>query len=830
MPRDLFRTHAETSWIAARAPGCYGASTHRETRYSRRGIARSTMHPTVSLAAARRVSRFPGVRTCRPRDFCRFRTSTSAPRSAGCRPPAAERRRDQRRARARCRLAIERDAHAILVPGDLFDHEGVDADTLAFAVHAFDVAGCPPVFIAPAITTPRPSTSPDWSPRLLAARGWAWPAHVHVFDVAARGRGTRLPGRARCGAAVSPPTWPSPERPLAPDDAEPTAGPLEPGVLDVAVFHGSREGQLPAGAEDDGAVLRRRGAGVAVRLPRGRPLPPRLPLTAADGAAAGVRLAYAGSAVALDAARGRRARRARGADRVRRRRAASSRSSRSSSTTAPRPRPVAVDVTGCASADRSTAAVAEGARRRRRHRRATSSPCACTGRLVARRALRRARARSCRARVLAAPRRARGAPGLRPRGLPRARPATTEERFARALLGQLDAEQDPAARACSRARSTTGSTPSACARSCRPTRSWTREAAAPQGRRLRRAARRVRVRSRAPDAGGRRQRARQVDAARRDRAPRSTGSTTTAAPTGCSRRSSAGARGTAAATASSSSSSATASATSSARLRARHRRGVERARPGGHRRVPRGQGRVPGRPQAARPRRRGVREVRAGAAGRARRGGARRRACRRDSTLHARLENAADTRVGDTNATEALQVLERAAPLQLPRGRVHRHRRSRDPATRAQARHARHRAQDARARSLRHRQAARAAGEALRRGGPRAPSSTRSRPTAARHAPGSSRSSSGATTRAGRSSRRWSASARTSRARRSWPRPTRPSSARCASSRASPRSGVPSSCTAGTRCWRRIGPLRHGSRSSAASMPTRKRMPTRWRY
>jgi DNA repair exonuclease SbcCD ATPase subunit len=34
---------------------------------------------------------------------------------------------------------------------------------------------------------------------------------------------------------------------------------------------------------------------------------------------------------------------------------------------------------------------------------------------------------------------------------------------------------------------------------------------------------------------------------------------------------------------------------------------------------------------------------------------------RRQSTLHARLENAADTRIGDTNATEALQVLRQAA-------------------------------------------------------------------------------------------------------------------------------------------------------------------------
>src|SRR5262245_40598444 len=60
----------------------------------------------------------------------------------------AERRADQRRALERAvREAIERGAHAILIPGDLFDEAGADADTMAFALGAFSVTGCPPVFI-----------------------------------------------------------------------------------------------------------------------------------------------------------------------------------------------------------------------------------------------------------------------------------------------------------------------------------------------------------------------------------------------------------------------------------------------------------------------------------------------------------------------------------------------------------------------------------------------------------------------------------------------------------------------------------------------------------
>src|SRR5512141_340315 len=107
----------------------------------------------------------------------------------------ADRRHDQRRALENAvRQAVERGVDAILLPGDLFDLDYVDADTLGFALHAFDLGGCPPVFIAPGNHDPVSTTSPYWNPALLRARGHAWPAHVHVFD-APEWRARPLPGR-----------------------------------------------------------------------------------------------------------------------------------------------------------------------------------------------------------------------------------------------------------------------------------------------------------------------------------------------------------------------------------------------------------------------------------------------------------------------------------------------------------------------------------------------------------------------------------------------------------------------------------------------------------
>jgi DNA repair exonuclease SbcCD nuclease subunit len=206
-----------------------------------------------------------------------------------------ERRYEQRRALEEAvRLAIERGTHAILLPGDLFDVEAVDADTMSFALHAFRVAGCPPVFVAPGNHDPASPTSHAWNPALLRARGFAWPGHVHVFTEP-EWTALPLPGLegvtvwGRCFASGMP----SAERPLEPGTLRGVAA--DDGVH-VAVFHGSREGFCPprqavtAPFSDDEA-LRSRFAYMAVG---------HYHAASQLRGPEGVRLAYAGSAVALD--------------------------------------------------------------------------------------------------------------------------------------------------------------------------------------------------------------------------------------------------------------------------------------------------------------------------------------------------------------------------------------------------------------------------------------------------------------------------------------------------------------------------------------------------
>lgn len=205
-----------------------------------------------------------------------------------------ERRREQQAAlEAAVGLALSRRADALLVPGDLFDRDGADAESLAFAVHAFANPGCPPVFIAPGNHDPASASSRCWSPRLLAARGWAWPAHVHVFE-SSRWASRRLPGHPiriwgrNFSAGIA-----SLERPLAPEALAEISG---SGELHVAVFHGAREGACPpyqtvtAPFSDDEA-LRTQFTYLAVGHYH---WPSRLE----DGVPTSVRLAYAGSLVA----------------------------------------------------------------------------------------------------------------------------------------------------------------------------------------------------------------------------------------------------------------------------------------------------------------------------------------------------------------------------------------------------------------------------------------------------------------------------------------------------------------------------------------------------
>lgn len=159
----------------------------------------------------------------------------------------AERRREQQRALERAvTLAIERGAQAILVPGDLFDDVDVDAESLAVAIAAFRMTGCPPVFIAPGNHDSWSESSPTWSPRVLTARNLRWPEHVHIFgspnwtSVQLGGLPVRIWGRCFT------PGMASTERPLG-AEVRATLGTLAVTELHVGVFHGSLEGHAPPG-------------------------------------------------------------------------------------------------------------------------------------------------------------------------------------------------------------------------------------------------------------------------------------------------------------------------------------------------------------------------------------------------------------------------------------------------------------------------------------------------------------------------------------------------------------------------------------------------------
>jgi DNA repair exonuclease SbcCD nuclease subunit len=210
-----------------------------------------------------------------------------------------ERRREQRRAlEAAIQTAIDRTATAILLPGDLFDSEGVDAETLAFAVHAFARPGCPPVFIAPGNHDPCTTSSPYWNARLLAARGWSWPPQVHVFRtptwsaVALEAAPITVWGRSFLSSA------PASERPLA-AQALPPAGDLDAARVHVAVFHGSREGGCPPGQKITAPFSTAEALAAPFRYCAVGHYHERSHLEASGPG--GVRLAYAGSPIALNA-------------------------------------------------------------------------------------------------------------------------------------------------------------------------------------------------------------------------------------------------------------------------------------------------------------------------------------------------------------------------------------------------------------------------------------------------------------------------------------------------------------------------------------------------
>ncbi|MGH7730048.1 MAG: metallophosphoesterase family protein [Candidatus Eiseniibacteriota bacterium] len=213
-----------------------------------------------------------------------------------------ERRRDQRVVLERAvREAIERGVDAILVPGDLFDQEGPDAGTLAFALGVFDVSGCPPVFIAPGNHDPVTERSLYWNERLLQARAMRWPAHVHVFATPSWSHRSipRLPGVRVWGRCFTA-SVESHERPLA-ASALASVPAADPVGFNLALFHGSREGGCPPGQKMTAPFSDAEAStGPFAYLAVGH-YHAASQVESNQGASAGVRLAYTGSAAAVNA-------------------------------------------------------------------------------------------------------------------------------------------------------------------------------------------------------------------------------------------------------------------------------------------------------------------------------------------------------------------------------------------------------------------------------------------------------------------------------------------------------------------------------------------------
>ena len=140
--------------------------------------------------------------------------------------------------------AIERKLDAILIVGDLFDGELVDRETVARAVECVSQDGCPPVFIAPGNHDCYSRSTFYYDNRRLVAAGQApWPGHVQIFaSPAFTAQG--LPGRddvtvwGRC----SDKNVDSSERVLAEDRPA-----LTDDRLHVLMLHGSQDGCLPPG-------------------------------------------------------------------------------------------------------------------------------------------------------------------------------------------------------------------------------------------------------------------------------------------------------------------------------------------------------------------------------------------------------------------------------------------------------------------------------------------------------------------------------------------------------------------------------------------------------
>lgn len=154
-------------------------------------------------------------------------------------PAEISHRREQERREAFARamdLVEDRQLDGVLLPGDLFDDESIDTDTLRFVLHQLGRIAPRPVFLAPGNHDAFGGTSPYDPSAQDLARGLEWPANVVLF-AHADFRTVPWPGRSGvtvtgCGVAANEP---SAERRLAARIPRPDAD------LSFLLFHGSRD-------------------------------------------------------------------------------------------------------------------------------------------------------------------------------------------------------------------------------------------------------------------------------------------------------------------------------------------------------------------------------------------------------------------------------------------------------------------------------------------------------------------------------------------------------------------------------------------------------------
>ena len=149
---------------------------------------------------------------------------------------ARARRADRRAAFARAFEHVrERGLDGVLIPGDLFDGESIDTDTLRFVMHTMESIAPRPVFVAPGNHDAYGGASPYRTVQDEDVRGLRWPANVHVF-AHADFRAVPWPGRDDVhvvGSGVAT-NQPAPERRLRERIARPEG-------RSILLFHGSRD-------------------------------------------------------------------------------------------------------------------------------------------------------------------------------------------------------------------------------------------------------------------------------------------------------------------------------------------------------------------------------------------------------------------------------------------------------------------------------------------------------------------------------------------------------------------------------------------------------------